>query len=377
MSSTEHAREEQAKSDSDQSLKLAIAMALLRSKILRKKSSPNSSSSTVPSESDAQRWKRKAKERKKELLRLKEDLKEAEDGVQHDLFPQSASCKCYFFNHLGKLSPKGFRDGSDRRFNDVLRRRFLRHVRLKEQRRRRIGGLIQPLQFSDLNNGNEIEQLRASVDFLVELCENVSPLEEANFTNWSHQAVDFILASLKDLLSTRKNMEDIEGIVSCLITRLVRRMCAPSQGDDSGADLGFYVEHLLRKLGSESYVGQRTILCVSERISVVAESLLFMDPFDDAFPNMHNCLFIMIQLTELLVSDYLLAWSRDESFDAMVFEEWVTSVVHAKKAIEVLESRNELYVVYMDRVTGELAKQMGQVSCLEKLDPGILDKLLH
>jgi hypothetical protein len=48
------------------------------------------------------------------------------DATQCDLFPQSASCKCYFFDNLGKLSSTRLGDGSDRRFNDVLRRRFLR-----------------------------------------------------------------------------------------------------------------------------------------------------------------------------------------------------------------------------------------------------------
>ncbi|KAB1228290.1 hypothetical protein CJ030_MR6G022927 [Morella rubra] len=127
----------------DQSLKLAVAISLLRSKFLQ-----NQPPQADRSESDALRWKRKAKERKQELLRLREDLKEAEgshvltlsgnvvvsffnviflsDGSQYDLFPRSAACKCYFYDNLGKLSPKRLDDGSDRRFNDVLRRRFLR-----------------------------------------------------------------------------------------------------------------------------------------------------------------------------------------------------------------------------------------------------------
>lgn len=93
---------------------------------------------------------RKTEERKQEL-RLREDLKEAEgyricfslfplrffnffflffvcviDASQCDLFPQTRLCKCFFFNNLGKLRPKQAGDGSDRRFNDALHRRFLR-----------------------------------------------------------------------------------------------------------------------------------------------------------------------------------------------------------------------------------------------------------
>jgi hypothetical protein len=54
------------------------------------------------------------------------------DATQCDLFPQSASCKCYFFDNLGKLSSTRLGDGSDRRFNDVLRRRFLRQGYINE-----------------------------------------------------------------------------------------------------------------------------------------------------------------------------------------------------------------------------------------------------
>ncbi|KAJ6742990.1 PROTEIN MULTIPOLAR SPINDLE 1 [Salix viminalis] len=362
----------------DQSLKLAVAISLLRSKLLRKQPPPPPRPSNPPSETDALRWKRKAEERKQELLRLREDLREAEDPSQCDLFPQTALCKCYFFDNLGIISPKPVGDGSDCRFNDILRRRFLRQVRIKERRKRINNSNIK--RFSDIYSKNEAEQLRAAVDFLVELCDTTSPgrVEEANFANWSHQAADFILASLRNLLSIGNNMELIEGIVSSLIVRLVKRMCSPSHGDESrqtDTDTQFYIQHLIRKLGREPHIGQRAILSVSQRISMVAENLLFLDPFDEAFSNMHECLFIMVQLIEFLISDYLLTWSRDEGFDHVLFEEWVTSVVHARKASELLESRNGLYVLYMDRVTGELAKHVGQVSSFQKLRQDTLDNL--
>ncbi|KAM7472913.1 hypothetical protein LguiA_011096 [Lonicera macranthoides] len=61
--------EQQAKFDPNKWPKLLVAMALSRSKLIHK-------------------WKRKAKQRKQEILSLKEDLKQAKDGSQHDLFPQ-------------------------------------------------------------------------------------------------------------------------------------------------------------------------------------------------------------------------------------------------------------------------------------------------
>lgn len=52
------------------------------------------------------------------------------DASHYDMFPQSTFFKRYFFDNLGKLSPSGAGDRSDYRFNDVLRRRFLRQGRL-------------------------------------------------------------------------------------------------------------------------------------------------------------------------------------------------------------------------------------------------------
>ncbi|XP_049360045.1 protein MULTIPOLAR SPINDLE 1 [Solanum verrucosum] len=389
---------DQPKSHSDESFKLAIAMALVRSKLLHKPPAatpapPSSSIAAVPQPAaaassscaplshsdDAVKWKQKAKERKREILRLKEDLKVAEDGSQCDIFPKSASCKCYFFDKLGLLSPKKIGAGSDQRFSDVLRRRFLRQVRIKERKRRRPDDSLLH-RISEHDNENNVEQLSASVDFLLELCDTISPqsLEEGNFKNWCHQAVDFILGTLATMTPTERNREPVEGIINSLIIRLLRRMCSALHRDDShhfDADVQFYIQHLMRKVGNEAFVGQCLIFAVSQRISAMAESLLFMDPFDDAFPSMHNSMYMMIQLIEFLVSDYLLTWSKGGDFDIRLFEEWVVSILHGRKTLELLENRNSLYVLYIDRVIGVVAKQVGQLSFLQKLNPQILENL--
>ncbi|KAJ9557852.1 hypothetical protein OSB04_012466 [Centaurea solstitialis] len=272
---------------SEERLRIAIAMALLRSKLLDKPSD-------APSASDALKWKRKAKERKQEILRLKHDLQQVEDGLHHELFPGNTSCKCYFFENMGKFSPNQIsREGFDWRLSDVLRRRFLRQVRLKERRKQRNEGSKQRLFLHECI-AEETEQLRASVDFLVELCDTMSSPDDTNFANWSHQAVDFILDAIKNMLSKGKITEPVEGIVSSLSLRLVRKMCTTLQGNDSHQvrnDAQFHVQHLLRKLGSESYIGQRVILAVSQRISLLAENLLFLDPFEPTFLEMHSSLY--------------------------------------------------------------------------------------
>ncbi|KAL1372104.1 protein MULTIPOLAR SPINDLE 1 isoform X1 [Arachis duranensis] len=356
----------------DESLKLAVAISLLRSKVLNNNNEPGAPSN------DALRWKRKAKERKQEILRLREDLNEALDASHCDLFPASASCKCYFFDNLGQLNPNQHGSGSDARFNDVLRRRFLRQVRFKE-RRRRVGSSSSSKQrlTLGLTEEDETEQLKASVDFLVDLCDSV---DDSKFANLAHQAEEFILVTLKNLLSNGRNLELIEGIINSLVTRLVRKMCLPlsengSQHSDANAQ--YCIQHLIRKLGSEGYIGQRAILSVCQRILVLADRLLFSDPFDDAFPDMHESMFLMIQLIEFMVSDYLLEWSKSEDFDKVLLEDWVSSIIQAKKALELLESRNGLYVLYMDRVTGELAKQFGRASLQKLIKQDIFNSLLH
>ncbi|GFQ03910.1 hypothetical protein PHJA_002534800 [Phtheirospermum japonicum] len=399
---------QQVNGDLNPSLKLAIAMAIVESRRLQKlhpsattdaacngDSHPQAVSGNN-SESDAIKWKRKAKQLKEEIIRLKEDLRIAEDGLHHDAFPQSIPCKCYFFDNLGQLSPMHKSD--QKRFGDVLRRRFLREVRLSERKRRRLDGSLGQSCISDIDIGNEMEQLRASVDFLVELCETSSSLgaEEGCFRNWSHQAIEFILATLKALSLGGRIDDTVESIIRSLILRLMRRMCNGSQGDGSvlsipssapdymgkgyaksllsfesvhsDYDFQFYVQHLMRKLGSDPYVGQRVILSVSQRISMAAQSLLVMDPFDGAFQKMLNGMYLMIQLIELLISDYLLSWSSRQDLDTKLLEEWVVSVFGAREVLELLESRNTLCVLYMDGIVGALSRHLGQM-----IDVVILD----
>ena len=60
---------------------------------------------------------------------------------------------------------------------------------------------------------------------------------------------------------------------------------------------------------------------------------------------------------------------------AELFEEWVTSILHARKGLQLLESRCGLYSIYMDRVIGLIAKLVGQAAPLQKLNPNVLQNL--
>ncbi|XP_010483346.1 PREDICTED: uncharacterized protein LOC104761878 [Camelina sativa] len=360
--------------EKEESLRLAIAVSLLRSKIQNRQSS-STYRCDIPSETDALRWKQKAKERKKEIIKLHEDLKDAESSFHRDLFPANASCKCYFFDNLGVFSGMRIGEASEARFNDVLRRRFLRLARMRS--RKKSTQSSKRLRSSESEYEEEAEHLRISIDFLLGLSEADS--NATNFSNWSHQAVDFILASLKKLISMGRNLESVEESISSMITQLITRMCTPSKENEVKqleTSVGFYVQHLIRKLGSEQYIGQRALFAISQRISILAENLLFMDPFDESFSEMDECMFILIQLIEFLISDHLLPWAENEAFETVMFEEWIASIVHTKKAVTALEERNGLYLLYMDRVTGELAKRVGQITSFREVEPAILDKLL-
>ncbi|GJY56695.1 eukaryotic translation initiation factor-like protein, partial [Tanacetum coccineum] len=64
-----------------------------------------------------------------------------------------------------------------------------------------------------------------------------------------------------------------------------------------------------------------------------------------------------IQLIEFLVSDYLISWSKTDGFTTELFEEWVTSILHTRKGLQLLENR-----------TSYLAGDMELESKLDKVD---------
>ncbi|XP_020100855.1 protein MULTIPOLAR SPINDLE 1 isoform X2 [Ananas comosus] len=349
---------------SSPSLKVALALALLRHR--RHPLSPPPSSSAADPD-PLLHWKRKAKDRKRELMRLREELKLLQDGVRcEDERPPIASCRCHFFDGCGDGA------GGGHWIDEVLRRRFLRLVRWKE-RRKRVDGSIRRRSFIEFNNENEIERFGTSIEFLVELSDNIMGKGEydSSFSTFCHQAVDFILASLKNIISSQKESELLEEMANGLIMRLMKRMCTMNDSklsSDSFSDSQFCIQHLIRKLGNEAYFGQRILLSVSEKISIVAESFLFTDPFDDTFPGMHDSMFMMIQLVEFLILDYIKSWMSDERFDKKLFEEWVRSILKARKDLELLENMNGLYTLYMERAVGKLAKELGPVATQGMLD---------
>ncbi|KAJ3688780.1 hypothetical protein LUZ61_017944 [Rhynchospora tenuis] len=368
------------------SVKLALAMALVRSNHLPR---PRPLNVLAPADtSDKFRhWKKKAKERKREIVRLREEIKLLQDGLACESEPPIASCRCHFFEGCGEVGPHVVDGTGDEHWIDnVLRRRFIRLVRWKE-RRRRVERPIERKSFMEFESEDEIGRLSVSIDFLVELSDNVLAKGEvdSSFSTFSHQAIDFILASLKNVLVSRQQREPLEEITNGLIMRLIKRMCTVSQSNcqlDSGSrsdielDPQFCVQHIIRKLGKEDFVGQRMMLALSQKITIVAENLLLLDPFHDNFPNLHASMFLLIQLIEFMIADYINTWLNLEQFDKKLFEEWVRSILKARKDLEILENMNGLYILYMDRVVALLAKEVGPAVHQGKLDQQVFSKLL-
>ncbi|PVH37380.1 hypothetical protein PAHAL_6G299200 [Panicum hallii] len=298
--------------------------------------------------------------------------------------PPVASCRCHFFDGCGDLLPQPGGGGGEHWVDEVLRRRFLRLVRWKEKRRR-VDRSLPRSSLIDFNSEDEVQQLCMSTDFLVELSDSIFAKKEAapSFATFSHQAVDFILASLKNILSSEREKELVGEIIDDLVTRLMKRMCTvPENADtsDSGSidcsDAQFSVQHLFHKLGKEEFIGQRVILAVSQKISSTSERLLLVDPFDDAFPDMHGNIFIMVQLIEFLISDYMKDWLCREHFDKRLFEECARSILKARNDLQILENMNGLYVVYIERVIGRLAREVAPAAHQGKLDLEVFSKLM-
>ena len=363
------------------SLKAALAMALIHYKRLPSTTAAAAGTSSPP----LIHWKRKAKERKREILRLREELKLLQDGVRGEAMePPVASCRCHFFDGCSDLQPPPPTGGGEHWVDEVLRRRFLRLARWKEKRRR-LDRSLPVTSLMEFNSEDEIQQLSLSTDFLVELSDGIFAKREScsTFATFSHQAVNFILSLLKNILLSKREKELVEEIIDGLVTRLMKRMCTIPENagtSDSGpvdcSDAQFNVQHLFRKLGNEEFIGQRIILAVSQKISNVSESLLLLDPFDDSFPDMHGNMFIMIQLIDFLISDYMKIWLCCEQFDKKIFEEWVRSILKARKDLEVVENINGLYVVYIERVVGRLAREVAPAAHQGKLDLDVFSKLL-
>jgi hypothetical protein len=136
-----------------------------------------------------------AKDRKREILRLREELKLLQDGARgEEMEPPVASCRCHFFDGCGDLPPPTDGDAGEHWVDDVLRRRFVRLVRWKDKRRR-LDRSLPTSSLMEYNTEDEVQQLSLSIDFLVELSDGLFAKREAgsSFTTFSHQAVDFIL----------------------------------------------------------------------------------------------------------------------------------------------------------------------------------------
>jgi hypothetical protein len=271
----------------DAQVKLAVAMSILRAR--------------SQSVNDVQHWKKKAKERKNKLAKLKHDLKEIQDDMLSKMLPQVASCKCNFFENFDKSSLEGQAGNEERdtySINQVLFRQFLRQVHLTK----RLKNHKDSSAGCHLPNGpsveDEKEKLASATNFLLEIIDMQSPAYSKQlFATYSHQAVDFIKDTLQVLLTIEEADKFIVGLVNNLAMHLVERIYCTSKYDglDSAShDKQFHVQHIMHKLGAVPFIGQRMLLAASQSIASLADSLLCMGPFDSTITQLHNCMFIMI-----------------------------------------------------------------------------------
>ncbi|XP_078444059.1 multipolar spindle 1 [Wolffia australiana] len=376
-----------------ESLKMAIAVAFALSRTKRLAEEPAAVSSS-PADADADRWKKKAKERKRELISLREEVKrlEAERERGSDDVMQIVSCRCQFFDESGVFGPRKPSSGAEGEgewescgndwIDDALRRRFFRHIRWRK-RQRKVEGSTCNRSCAGLDDGDEIGWLCISVDFLLELSSSkVSENDANNFAALSHLATDSILASLRKLMASKNKDPLVEDVVNRLLTCLLQRMWPAIEKFGTGTPVAnkvvdIHVQHLIRILGGDPYMGQWALFLVSQKISCVADTLLITDPFDDVYPNMHDYMYMMMQLTESILQDNLHEWTKKSTLDSKLFEEWLRSTLKAREAMGALENRNGLYLIYLDRIIGSTAKQLQLLSDQQSIiNTDLLDALL-
>lgn len=83
-----------------------------------------------------------------------------------------------------------------------------------------------------------------------------------------------------------------------------------------------------------------------------------------------------IQLLEFLISDYMKVWLCCEHINKRLFEECTRSILKARNDLQILENMNGLYVVYIERVVGRLARDVAPAAHQGKLDLEVFSKLL-
>ena len=109
------------------------------------------------------------------------------------------------------------------------------------------------------------------------------------FCNWNHSWVaSSLYIWVAWVLGIRPMQLQSHHGLFCLISYTCFKICGfwwcwesffPELYDHE-IDAQNRIQHILRKLASVSYIGQRVLLSVAYRISELAETLPFLDPFD-------------------------------------------------------------------------------------------------
>jgi hypothetical protein len=81
------------------------------------------------------------------------------------------------------------------------------------------------------------------------------------------------------------------------------------------------------------------------------------------------CIFLIVHCKSLIKLKY--------NCYPEIFEEWARSILKARKDLEVLENINGLYLVYIERVVGRLAREVAPAAHQGKLDLDLFSKFLR
>lgn len=138
-----------------------------------------------------------------------------------------------------------------------------------------------------------------------------------------------------------------------------------SELEDINMDVRSWIFQLLSKLGAATFIGQRVLIMASDQIALVTERLCFVDPFHKNFSQVYDNMMFVLQLIENLILYHSSCWKNDDNFDERLLEEWVHGFVKLRKSCAIFGKCNSLFLVYMERITGQMVKQLGRLSNMD------------
>ncbi|CAM6109333.1 unnamed protein product [Calypogeia fissa] len=327
-------------------------------------------------------WKKKAKILKDEILALRRELQDIEDGSILDKLPCLAPCECLFLNTRVLEAPRTTTD-AEVFIGKLSVQRFLKNLRIlnraKKNGRKRTRELKVNTSATDLKG-----HLALVVDFLADVLGDPIPVSDSkNLSTYMHQSVNFIEEAIPHLLQDTKTQQlqvqtSVKKLTSALSMNIMNFL--PQKGIETteNIDTRVWIQKIVLDLGSIQCIGQQLLLTIARVIAEIAETLVCVDPFHDGVAQTYSNLFFLLQLFERLLSDHLCTWAKTSTLDEDTLQEAVKFHFQTINLFQEFGNWSSLVVFYTNRITGELISQLYKIVALHhKAEGSKHSALLH